>query len=156
MDIGTHPPAQVEVSLVPVVGGAANLFRVTRKSKLKLYRCRDCKHNYNLYTNTVLQQHYLAPQQVVLLLRCILKGETTRELAAELKLNYLAVLTVRRASRLEHQHRRASPFGVDGTLGDDSHFQRRDGLGEFGRIYFADFDQTRARERTVIVQIIGE
>jgi secondary thiamine-phosphate synthase enzyme len=29
-------------------------------------------------------------------------------------------------------------------------------LGEFGRIYFADFDQTRARERTVIVQIIGE
>lgn len=29
-------------------------------------------------------------------------------------------------------------------------------LGEFGRIYFADFDQTRARERTVIVQIIGD
>ena len=29
-------------------------------------------------------------------------------------------------------------------------------LGEFGRIYFADFDQTRARERTVRVQIVGE
>jgi len=29
-------------------------------------------------------------------------------------------------------------------------------LGEFGRIYFADFDQTRARERTVMVQILGE
>lgn len=29
-------------------------------------------------------------------------------------------------------------------------------LGEFGRIYFADFDQVRARERTVRVQIIGE
>ena len=29
-------------------------------------------------------------------------------------------------------------------------------LGEFGRIYFADFDQTRARERKVRVQIIGE
>jgi len=29
-------------------------------------------------------------------------------------------------------------------------------LGEFGRIYFADFDQTRARERTIIVQIVGE
>jgi secondary thiamine-phosphate synthase enzyme len=29
-------------------------------------------------------------------------------------------------------------------------------LGEFGRIYFADFDQTRARERTVLVQIVGE
>jgi len=29
-------------------------------------------------------------------------------------------------------------------------------LGEFGFIYFIDFDQTRARERTVQVQIIGE
>lgn len=29
-------------------------------------------------------------------------------------------------------------------------------LGEFGRIYFADFDQVRARERTVIVTAIGK
>lgn len=29
-------------------------------------------------------------------------------------------------------------------------------LGEFGRIYFADFDQVRARKRTVRVQIVGE
>jgi thiamine phosphate synthase YjbQ (UPF0047 family) len=29
-------------------------------------------------------------------------------------------------------------------------------LGEFGRIYFADFDHTRSRERVVRVQIIGE
>lgn len=29
-------------------------------------------------------------------------------------------------------------------------------LGEFGHIYFADFDQVRARERTVRVQVIGE
>lgn len=29
-------------------------------------------------------------------------------------------------------------------------------LGEFGRIYFGDFDQVRARERTVNIQIIGE
>ena len=29
-------------------------------------------------------------------------------------------------------------------------------LGEFGRIYFADLDQVRARERTVLVQIVGE
>lgn len=29
-------------------------------------------------------------------------------------------------------------------------------LGEFGRIYFADFDQVRARVRTVNVQIMGE
>lgn len=29
-------------------------------------------------------------------------------------------------------------------------------LGEFGRIYFADFDKTRPRERMVRVQILGE
>ena len=29
-------------------------------------------------------------------------------------------------------------------------------LGDFGRIYFADFDQTRARERTIRVQIVGD
>lgn len=29
-------------------------------------------------------------------------------------------------------------------------------LGQFGFIYFIDFDQTRARERTVQIQIIGE
>lgn len=29
-------------------------------------------------------------------------------------------------------------------------------LGEFGRINFVDFDQVRARERTVRVQIVGE
>ena len=28
-------------------------------------------------------------------------------------------------------------------------------LGEFGRIYFGDWDQVRARERTVIVQVSG-
>lgn len=29
-------------------------------------------------------------------------------------------------------------------------------LGEFGRIYFADFDQVRARQRTVRIHIAGE
>ena len=29
-------------------------------------------------------------------------------------------------------------------------------LGEFGHVYFIDFDQTRARKRTVQVQVIGE
>lgn len=82
----------------------ANLFRVTRKSKLKIYRCRDCKHIYNLYTNTVLQQHHLTPQQAVLLLRGILKGETTNELAAELELNYLTVLTLRREVQKNAEH----------------------------------------------------
>ena len=29
-------------------------------------------------------------------------------------------------------------------------------MGDFGRIYFADFDSVRKRERTVHVQIVGD
>ncbi len=57
-----------------------------------------------------------------------------------------------------------------GTLNTDAHLRSSimgrsesipiaDGsleMGEFGHIYFVDFDHTRARERQVIVQIIGE
>jgi secondary thiamine-phosphate synthase enzyme len=66
----------------------------------------------------------------------------------------------------------AAEHGEDkpGTLNTDAHLKSAivgrheaipiDGgkldLGEFGHIYFIDFDQTRARERTVAVHIIGE
>lgn len=66
----------------------------------------------------------------------------------------------------------ASKHGEDkpGTLNTDAHLRSSimgrsesipiiDGdleLGEFGHIYFVDFDHTRARERQVSVQIIGE
>ena len=66
----------------------------------------------------------------------------------------------------------ADAHGEDkpGTLNTDAHLRSSimgrsetipivDGkldLGEFGHIYFVDFDHTRARERQVIVHIIGE
>jgi secondary thiamine-phosphate synthase enzyme len=66
----------------------------------------------------------------------------------------------------------AAEHGEDkpGTLNTDAHLRSSimgrseiipitDGtleLGEFGHIYFIDFDQTRARDRQVFVQIIGE
>ena len=74
----------------------ANVFRVTRKSKLKVYRCKDCQSIYNLYTGTVFQQRQLRPQQAVLLIRGVLKGEPSDVLARELDLNYVTVLQLRR------------------------------------------------------------
>ena len=66
----------------------------------------------------------------------------------------------------------AAEHGEDrsGTLNTDAHLRSsilgrsesipiingRLELGEFGHIYFVDFDHTRPRKRTVIVQIIGE
>jgi transposase-like protein len=72
-------------------------FRRTQRSDLAVYRCRACGTAYNLYTGTVFQQSHLTPQQVVLLLRGFCKGETTRELAAEVGLSYKTVLTLRHA-----------------------------------------------------------
>ena len=74
----------------------ANVFRVTRKSDLKVYRCKDCQSIYNLYTGTVFQQRHIRPQQAVLLIRGVLKGEPSDVLARELKLNYVTVLQLRR------------------------------------------------------------
>lgn len=74
----------------------ANVFRVTRKSELKVYRCKECQSIYNLYTGTVFQQRHLRPQQAVLLIRGVLKGEPSDVLARELELNYVTVLQLRR------------------------------------------------------------
>ena len=50
-------------------------------------------------------------------------------------------------------HLRSSIIGRSETIViDDGKLD----LGEFGFIYFIDFDQTRARERTVQIMIIGE
>ncbi|MGZ9223043.1 MAG: transposase [Anaerolineales bacterium] len=73
----------------------ARKFRHTQTSKLEVHRCKDCGAIYNLYTGTVFQGSQWTPRQVILLLRGICKGETTRELAAELQLNYKTVLTMR-------------------------------------------------------------
>jgi transposase-like protein len=70
-------------------------FRRTLSSDLLVQRCLNCGAIYNLYTGTVFQRSQWTPMQVVLLMRGICKGETTRELAAELQLNYKTVLTMR-------------------------------------------------------------
>jgi hypothetical protein len=70
----------------------ANIFCITRKSKLKVYRCRDCQSLYNLYSGTIFHQRQLRAQQAVLLIRGVLKGEPSDILAVELGLNYLTVL----------------------------------------------------------------
>jgi transposase-like protein len=79
-------------------------FRVTKKSVLQVYRCRDCQALYNLYSGTVFAHRRLRPQQVVLLVRGVLKGEPSKVLAAELDLDYISVLQLRRALQENAQH----------------------------------------------------
>jgi hypothetical protein len=56
-------------------------FRRTQKSGLAVQRCYGCDTVYNLYTGTVFQGCHWTPMQVVLLMRGICKGETTRGLS---------------------------------------------------------------------------
>ena len=75
----------------------ARIFRQTYRSELVVYRCNQCGTAYNLYSGTIFQQTHLTPMQVVLLIRGICKGESSKELSAELKLNYITVLNLRHA-----------------------------------------------------------
>lgn len=72
------------------------VFRKTKKSQLTVYRCRECHTAYNLYSGTVFQQRHFTPQQVVLFMRGVLKGEASSTLAAELKMSPQTILDLRR------------------------------------------------------------
>jgi hypothetical protein len=79
---------------VPVAN--ASVFRTTKKSQLSVSRCRTCHTVSHLSTNTIFQQCHLAPPQVVLLLRGVLKGEASITLAAALSLSPQTILNLRR------------------------------------------------------------
>jgi transposase-like protein len=85
----------------------AREFRRSKRSRLIVYRCKACQMTYNLYSGTVFQQTHLTPEQVVLLLRGFSKGERSTELAAELKLNYQVVLSLRH--KIQRNAEKAQP-----------------------------------------------
>lgn len=73
----------------------AREFRTTRKSQLTVYRCQACRGIYNLYSGTVFEARQLTPPQVVLLMRGILKGESTASLARELAMSRTTITELR-------------------------------------------------------------
>ena len=112
----TCPNCQTDVS-------DAHLFGRTKKSQLQVYRCNQCQRAYNLYTNTVFQQRHLTPQQVVLLLRGVLKGETSAELAEELGVSYQTVLDIRRDLQANAAHLQPDTPLPDHVTESDEMFQ---------------------------------
>jgi transposase-like protein len=98
-------------------------FRRTAKSRLQVYRCRDCQAIYNLYTGTIFQRRRLRPQQAVLLIRGVLKGETAKVLAAELDLDYISVLQLRRAIQENAQRLQSEDPLPDSEAESDELFQ---------------------------------
>jgi transposase-like protein len=61
----------------------ARTFRVTKSSQVPDYRCRGCDKTYNVYSQTVFEGRRLKAEQVVLLVRGVVKGEQAQILANE-------------------------------------------------------------------------
>ena len=120
----------------------ANVFRVTRKSELKVYRCKDCKSIYNLYTGTVFERRQLHPQQAVLLIRGVLKGEPSDVLARELELNYITVLQLRRKLQENAKLLQSAEPLPDFEAESDELFQN---AGKKGDEHFDPLDPPRCR-----------
>src|SRR5258708_25951020 len=63
----------------------ARAFRGTRSSQVPDYRCRRCDKTYNVYSQTVFEGRRLKPEQGVLLVRGVVKGEHAQILADEVR-----------------------------------------------------------------------
>ncbi|MEP7285748.1 MAG: hypothetical protein ABI947_08270 [Chloroflexota bacterium] len=61
----------------------ARLFRIRTVSQVEDYRCRQCDKTYNVFSGTVFEGRRLKPEQAVLLVRGIVKGEQAQILANE-------------------------------------------------------------------------
>src|SRR5258708_38207315 len=62
----------------------ARAFRMTKSSQVPDYRCRGCDKTYNVYSQTVFEGRRLTAEQVVLLVRGVVKGEQAQILANEI------------------------------------------------------------------------
>ena len=101
----------------------AHVFRTTQRSRLTVYRCNECLQPYNVYSRTIFQQRHLTPQQVILLVRGVLKGEPSTSLAAELALNYKTVLELRRLLQDNAQALQSNDPLADEQTESDEMFQ---------------------------------
>src|SRR5882724_892629 len=62
----------------------ARKFRVIKSSQVPDYRCRQCDKTYNVFSGTVFEGRRLTAEQVVLLVRGVVKGEQAQILANEI------------------------------------------------------------------------
>ena len=73
----------------------AHRFRQTKRSKLDVYRCQECKGIYNLYSGTVFEGRHFRPEQTVLFIRAVCQGKSTSQVARELGISRTTATEVR-------------------------------------------------------------
>lgn len=120
----------------------ARHFRSTKRSCLPVYRCRRCDKTYNLYTGTLFEQHHLTAQQVVLLIRGVLKGEPSAPLARELAVSRGVVHELRQEIQLNARLLQPTAPLPDLDTESDEMYQN---AGEKGDEHFDPADPPRRR-----------
>ena len=103
----------------------ARVFRYTKRSDVPVYRCRNpkCQRVYTMYTGTVFERKHLTPVQVVLLLRGVMKGESSATLSAELGLARSTVHLIRRELQANAQWLQPDAALPDAHTETDEMFQ---------------------------------
>jgi hypothetical protein len=142
----------------------ASEFRHTRKSQLRVYRCRACRGIYNLYSGTIFEGRHLRPAQVVLLIRGVLKGESAASLGRELGMSRTTLTELRHLIQANAAQLQSETRLSDNVVETDELFQN---AGEKGEEHFDPLDPPRrhankrrgcgtyANERPPVLGVIG-
>jgi len=93
----------------------ARLFRRGRRTRLIDYRCNRCDTVYNLYTGTFFFRKQLNPQQALLLLRGIQKGDSVMSIAMEVGVSRRSVYNLARCLRGNLGHEAQAQFELSRT-----------------------------------------
>ncbi len=101
----------------------ARFFRVNGGSGLPVYRCERCQGIYNLYSGTVFAGSQLTPEQVVLILRGVLQGQSSKQLAREIGLTEKTVLKWRHRIQAQAQQLQPKTPLKDRATESDEMFQ---------------------------------
>jgi hypothetical protein len=99
------------------------IFRETQTSRLTVYRCLQCEGIYNLYSGTLFEKKHLRPSQVVLLLRGVVKGESSISLSEELGVSRSTVHELRKELQVNAQSLQPSTPLIDEHTETDEMFQ---------------------------------
>jgi len=101
----------------------ARFFRINGGSGLPVYRCQRCQGMYHLYSGTVFGGSHLAPVQVVLILRGVLQGQPSAQLAREIGLTEKTVLKWRHRLPAQAEEVQPNPPLLDQATESDEMFQ---------------------------------
>src|SRR5258708_15254446 len=102
--------------------------RMTKSSHVPDYRCRRFDKRYNVYSGTVFEGRRLRPEQVVLLVKGVVKGEQAQILANEIGVCRQTVQAIGQQIHANAQHLQAdNPLDRDEQTETDEMYQNAGG-----------------------------